>query len=69
MVLERTQDEVIIRLLANIDWEDLDLMIRFIKYRENIAQSEATQADIDKLAKEVNAHWWEENKERFWGKA
>lgn len=65
MVLERTADEVIIRLPANIDWEDLELMIRFIKYKENVSESQATQDEIDQLAREVNSQWWEENKHRF----
>lgn len=65
MTLERTENEVIIRLPANIDWESLELMIRFIKYRENVAKSQAKQEDIDALAREVNKQWWEENKHRF----
>ncbi len=62
MILERTESEVIIRLPADIDWESLELMIRFIKYRENIAKSQAKQEDIDALARAVNKQWWEENK-------
>ncbi|HOY19332.1 MAG TPA: hypothetical protein PLC89_18630 [Haliscomenobacter sp.] len=65
MVLERTATEVIIRLPANINWEDLELMLRFIRYRENVAKSNAKQEDIDQLAKEANQQWWEENKHRF----
>lgn len=65
MILERTANEVIIRLPANINWEDLELMIRFIKYKQNISQSKAKQEDIDELAREVNKQWWEENKDRF----
>ena len=65
MTLERTATEVIIRLPANINWEDLELMIRFIKYRENVAKSTAKQEDIDQLASDVNKQWWAENKHRF----
>lgn len=65
MVLERTANEVIIRLPANINWEDLELMIRFIKYKQNVSKSEATQEEIDQLARDVNKQWWEENKHRF----
>jgi len=65
MVLERTANEVIIRLPANIDWEELELMIRYIKYKENVSQSTATQDQIDQLARDVNKQWWEENKHRF----
>ncbi len=65
MVLERTAHEVIIRLPANINWEDLELMIRFIKYKQNVSKSSATQEEIDQLARDVNKQWWEENKQRF----
>jgi len=65
MVLERTASEVIIRLPANINWEDLELMIRFIKYKQNVSKSKATQDEIDQLARDVNKQWWEENKHRF----
>lgn len=65
MILERTASEVIIRLPANINWEDLELMIRFIKYKQNISESKAIQDDIDQLARDVNKQWWEENKHRF----
>lgn len=54
MVLERTASEVIIRLPANINWEDLELMIRFIKYKQNVSKSKATQDEIDQLACDVN---------------
>ena len=65
MILERTANEVIIRLPANINWEDLELMIRFIRYKENVSRSQASQEEIDQLARDVNKQWWEENKHRF----
>ncbi len=65
MVLERTANEVIIRLPGNINWEDLELMIRFIKYKQNVSKSQATQEEIDELARDVNKQWWTENKHRF----
>ena len=65
MVLERTENEVIIRLPGNINWEDLELMLRFIRYREKVAKSKAKQEDIDQLAREVNKQWWEDNKDRW----
>lgn len=65
MTLERTANEVILRLPGNIDWEDLELMIKFIRYKEKVSKSKATQEDIDRLASETNKQWWEENKHRF----
>jgi hypothetical protein len=40
-------------------------MIRFIKYKQNVSNSKATQEELDQLAREVNKQWWEENKHRF----
>ena len=65
MVLERTASEVIIRLPANINREDLELMIRFVKYKQNVSKSKATQDEIDQLARDVNKQWSEQNKYRF----
>jgi hypothetical protein len=65
MVLERTETEVIIRLPVNINWEELELMLKFIRYKERVSKSKAKQKDIDALASEVNKRWWDENKNRF----
>ena len=65
MVIERNSNEVIVRLPNNIPWEDLQLMLNFIKYRENVATSRANQEDIDAIASEINKNWWAENKHRF----
>jgi hypothetical protein len=65
MVLERTEKEVILRLPSNINWEELELMIKFVKYRERTIKSTAKQEAIDQFASEVNKEWWEQNKDRF----
>jgi hypothetical protein len=61
MVIERTKDEVIIRLPAYVDTEGLQRLVNFLTYKEATAKSEATQADVDKLAKEVKSGWWAKN--------
>ena len=65
MVIERNSNEVIVRLSNNIPWEDLQLMLNFIKYREKVATSRASQEDIDAISSEINKNWWAENKHRF----
>ncbi len=65
MVIERNEKEVVIRLSAQINWEEIQLMLNFFKYRETVAKSKATQEDIDQIAREINKSWWEENKSRF----
>ena len=53
MTVERTKDEVIIRLFSNIETEDLQDMINYVHYKELISDFEAKQADVDALAKEL----------------
>lgn len=65
MTIERTKEEVIIKISGTMDADNLQRIIDFIRYRELIAQSQATQEDIDALATEVNSNWWEQNRSRF----
>ena len=65
MQIERTENEVIIRLSANVDTEGLQRFIDYLSYKEAIAKSEATQVDVDQLAAEVKKGWWTNNRTRF----
>jgi thioredoxin-related protein len=65
MVIERTKNEVIIRLPSYIDTEGLQNLINYLTYKEATDKSQAKQADVDKLAKEVKRGWWSKNKRRL----
>ena len=65
MVIERTENEVIIRLPAFMDIEAVQRTIDLMSLREATARSVATQEDIDMLAKEANKGWWAENRSRY----
>jgi len=65
MTIERTKEEVIIRVSGSMDADNLQRIIDFIRYRELVAQSQATQEGIDALAIEVNTNWWKQNRSRF----
>lgn len=67
MTIEQTADAIIVRLPANINIniEEVQRFLNYLRYKELVSQSKATQEDIDKLAKEVNKGWWEKNKHRF----
>ena len=62
MKIERKEDELIVRLPANVDLSELQNMIDYLKYKEATAESKAKQADADNLAKEVNKSIWDEVK-------
>ncbi len=65
MIIERTDDEIIIRISKNIDTDELQRIINFLNYKETTANSKARQMDVDKLSSEVNKQWWAKNKLRF----
>ena len=65
MIVERINNEVIIRLPMDINFEAMQRTIDLISLKEATARSAATQEDIDLLAKEVNQGWWAENRNRF----
>lgn len=59
MLIERTSNEVIIRLPASVDETGLQRPVDYLTYKEAIANSKATQEQIDKFANEVKKGWWE----------
>ena len=65
MIIERTKDEVIIRLPAYVNTDGLQRLVNLLSYKEAVEKSEATQDQVDKLAKEVKKGWWASNKEKY----
>ena len=65
MVIERTKDEVIIRLPSYVNTDGLQKLIDYLGYKEATAKSEATQEDVDKLAKELKKGRWDKNGSKF----
>ena len=65
MLIERTKNEVIIRLPSSIGTEGLQTIINYLLYKEATDKSQAKQADVDKLAKEIKKGWWSKNRKRF----
>ena len=64
MIVERSKDEILVRLPSNIDLSELQDMLDYLKYRELTANSKAKQEDVDKLAKEVNSKMWDKIKKQ-----
>lgn len=65
MVIERTDDEIIVRLAANLDVEELQDAVDYLAYKEATANSKARQSDVDQLAEEVKKGWWLKNRDRL----
>lgn len=65
MYIERTKNEIIIRLPSYVNTDGLQRFIDYLCYKEATSKSQATQDDIDQLAKEVKKGWWAENRSKF----
>ncbi|MQY80110.1 MAG: hypothetical protein GH151_13110 [Bacteroidetes bacterium] len=65
MYIERTNDEIIIRLPKSVNAEGLQRLVDYPTYLELTSKSKAKQTDIDQLADKINKDWWTKNKNRF----
>lgn len=54
MIVERTKNEILVRLSPKTNTSDLQDMLDFLEYKELVSKSKAKQSDIDELARQVN---------------
>jgi hypothetical protein len=65
MLIERTQNEVIIRIPASVKTDELQDVLDFIRYKEITSKVKVSQKEVDKLSRDVNKKWWAKNKKRY----
>ncbi len=65
MLVERTNKEVIIRLPASVDTEDLQDFLNCARYKELTSNFNVDQKEVDKLADQINAKWWTKNRKKL----
>jgi hypothetical protein len=66
MLIEKSEgNQLKITISSSVDSFGLQRLIDYIKYLEATSKSKAKQADVDKLANEINQTWWEQNRHRF----
>lgn len=53
MVIERTKEEVIIRLSANVVTEDLQKFLNFARYKELTANYKVSKGQVDDLVSQI----------------
>ena len=64
MIVERIDNEVIIRLPGSIDTTDLEEMVGYIRFKEITSKSKATQDEVDSLVKEIKKGRWANNRKK-----
>jgi len=65
MIIERTNNEVIIRLLPSVDTDELQELANFFRYKEITSKYSTSQSVVDKLSSEINRNWYKANRERL----
>ncbi len=65
MRIERTNDEILIRVSAETDLIGLQRILDYIKFREIASKSKASAEEINTLATDSKSTWWAKNKSRF----
>ena len=65
MVIERTNRDIIVRIPSFVGFEEVQRIVDLIIYKELTAQSQATQTEVDAIAKEAKKGWWQANRKEF----
>jgi len=65
MIIESNDNETIIRISPNVNLQEIQQSLDFIRYKEIISKSRGTQKNADDLAEQSKNDWWKENKAKY----
>ena len=65
MTIERTVDEIIIRIPSSINVDDIQQLIDYLTYKKIISKSQATQKDVDTLVAIVKKGRWSQRRSNY----
>lgn len=65
MIIERTKDEIIFRLPASMNIDELQDMADLLEFKEITKKSNATQKDVDDLVKQIKKGRWADTKSKL----
>ena len=65
MEIQRTNNEIVIKVNSSVDVVGLQRLIDFISYSEITSKKAVSQIDVDQLASEINKGWWQKNKNNY----
>ncbi len=63
MIIERTSNEIIIRLPGDMNIDELQDMTDWLQYKEATRNSKAKQSDVDALVNQIKKGRWNKRKE------
>lgn len=63
--IERTEEDIIIRLPIESTPKQVQNALNYMKYVELGMNSQITDEDVQEMVQESKDKWWDENQERF----
>ncbi len=64
-ISENKKNELVLTLSGPIDQAMIEHVVKYMRYLQITRRSKATQADIDKLADEVDTAMWRKRRKRM----
>jgi hypothetical protein len=64
MIIERTDNQIVIKVSPKVDTFGFQRIMDYLDYLEITPKSKATQEDADRLADELNENWWKKNRKK-----
>ena len=65
MKIERTPEEIIIRIPSSMNIDDIQQLIDYLTYKQIVSKSQATQKDVDLLVASVKQGRWSQRRNTF----
>jgi hypothetical protein len=65
MQIERTNNEILIRISSDTDITGVQRILDYLRFREITSKSKASQNQIDEISTEMNNSWWKKNSNKF----
>lgn len=65
MIIERTNNEIIFRVPATMNIDELQDMVDLLEFKEIAKKSKATQKDVDNLVKQIKKGRWADTKSKL----
>ncbi len=62
MKIERTAEEIIIRISSSMNIDDIQQLIDYLTYKQIVSKSQATQKDVDLLVASVKRGRWSQRR-------
>ena len=63
MIIESSKSGIIIRLPGNMNIDELQELTDWLKYKEIVSKSKASQSDVDELVGKIKKGRWARRKE------